>query len=43
MLLPVYALAIIFAIIAAFTNSIAPLIAGVIMCVIGNVVERIGK
>ena len=43
MLLPVYALAIIFAAIAAFTDNVAPLIAGLIMCVVGVVSERIGK
>lgn len=39
----IYAIAIVFAVIAAFMNSLAPLLAGLIMCVVGAIVERVGK
>ena len=39
----IYSLAIVFAMIASFTNSLAPLIAGLIMVSIAMIAERIGK
>jgi hypothetical protein len=38
-----YSLAIVYAMIAAFTNNIAPLIAGLILVAIAVLSERIGK
>ena len=38
-----YVLAIVFAIISLFTNTLAPLVAGFIIAGIANIVERIVK